>query len=64
MACYKCPECGYIYDESKGDPHEGFPAGTPLSDLPTDWACPDCAVRDKGDFVPSAKTDEGSHHHP
>ena len=47
---YQCPGCGYIYDESKGEPHEGFPAGTQWANIPDDWACPDCAVREKVDF--------------
>lgn len=52
MAEYKCPECGYRYDESIGDPHEGYAPGTPFDDLPEEFSCPDCAVRDKLDFVP------------
>lgn len=51
MAKYQCPDCGYTYDEVLGHPHEGFPPGTPWSQVPEDYACPDCAVRDKEDFV-------------
>lgn len=51
MAKYQCPDCGYAYDEVVGDPHEGFPAGTTWEKIPEDWSCPDCAVRDKIDFV-------------
>lgn len=51
MACYRCPGCGHVYDEQQGDPHEGFPPGTLWEQIPDDWACPDCAVRDKADFV-------------
>ncbi|MBT9166487.1 MAG: Rubredoxin-1 [Chloroflexi bacterium] len=51
MAKYQCPECGYTYDEVVGHPHEGFPAGTLWSQVPESWACPDCSVRDKVDFV-------------
>jgi rubredoxin len=47
---YRCPGCGYVYDERQGDPHEGFAPGTPWSQVPDDWACPDCAVREKPDF--------------
>jgi rubredoxin len=47
---YTCPACAYVYDEQAGDPHEGFPAGTAWSDVPDDWFCPDCGVRDKVDF--------------
>lgn len=48
--CYQCTDCGYVYDESKGCPDEGFPPGTSWDDIPENWACPDCAVRDKPDF--------------
>jgi rubredoxin len=48
---YRCPGCGYVYDEAKGHPREGYPAGTRWEDLPHDFACPDCAVREKPDFV-------------
>ncbi|WP_286811556.1 rubredoxin, partial [Marinobacter sp. UBA2678] len=51
MAKHQCPDCGYVYDEVVGDPHEGFPAGTTWEKIPEDWSCPDCAVRDKVDFV-------------
>jgi rubredoxin len=50
MAAYRCPGCDYTYDEAKGAPREGFPAGTAFSDIPDDWSCPDCAVREKVDF--------------
>lgn len=56
MARYQCPGCGYIYDEQRGDEHEGFRAGTRWEQVPEDWACADCAVRDKIDFV---KLDDG-----
>lgn len=59
MAHYQCTGCGYIFDEALGDEHEGYAPGTPWSDLPDDWPCPDCAVREKADFVPmgDGKTD-------
>jgi rubredoxin len=50
MSVYICPECGYEFDETCGDTHEGYPPGTPFSELPDDFACPDCAVRFKEDF--------------
>ena len=34
----------------RGHPHEGFPAGTPWSEIPADWVCPDCGVREQADF--------------
>lgn len=48
---YRCPGCGYIYVPQRGEPHEGFAPGTPWSAIPDDWACPDCVVREKVDFV-------------
>jgi len=47
---YQCPGCGYTYDESFGDDHEGYPPGFLFTDLPDDFVCPDCAVRYKEDF--------------
>lgn len=52
MSRYVCPSCDYVYDESVGDQHEGFPPGTPWSEVPDDWCCPDCGVREKVDFRP------------
>jgi rubredoxin-NAD+ reductase len=45
----ECLVCGFIYDEGKGDPKEGLPAGTRWEDVPDDWTCPDCGVG-KADF--------------
>ena len=47
----RCPGCGYTYDVVAGDQREGFPAGTAWVDIPDDWCCPDCGVRDKVDFL-------------
>lgn len=47
---HQCTDCGYVYDEREGCPHEGFPPGTRWAEVPDDWACPQCAVRDKVDF--------------
>ncbi len=51
MSRFQCPQCGYIYDEQHGCPHEGYPAGTPWSAIPEDFSCPECFVREKPDFV-------------
>jgi alkane 1-monooxygenase len=48
----RCPGCAYTYEVAAGDEHEGFAAGTAWADVPDDWCCPDCGVRDKVDFVP------------
>lgn len=44
MDRYKCTVCGYIYDPLKGDPENGYPAGTKFQDLPASWVCPECGV--------------------
>jgi alkane 1-monooxygenase len=51
----RCPGCGYTYEVEAGDEHEGFAAGTAWADVPDDWCCPDCGVREKIDFVPVEK---------
>ena len=55
MSAFRCPDpdCGYVYDEARGHPREGFPPGTPWSAVPDDWRCPDCGVEDKLDFEPA-----------
>jgi rubredoxin len=55
MSRYQCNGCGYVYDEAKGNAHEGFPPGTRWASIPEQWCCPDCGVREKPDF---AKLDE------
>lgn len=48
-AVYMCVVSGFVYDEAKGMPEDGIPAGTLWADLPADWTCPDCGVT-KEDF--------------
>ncbi|MCY7402694.1 MAG: rubredoxin [Nocardioides sp.] len=48
----RCPSCDYVYEVASGDEHEGFAAGTAWGDIPDDWCCPDCGVREKVDFMP------------
>ena len=50
MASFRCPGCGYTYNESQGNEFEGFPPGTKWEEVPEDWSCPECSVRDKMDF--------------
>lgn len=47
----RCPGCGYTYDVVAGEEREGFAAGTAWAQIPDDWCCPDCGVREKLDFV-------------
>lgn len=49
MKVWQCVVCGFVYDENKGIPEEGIPAGTRFEDIPEDWACPECGVG-KPDF--------------
>jgi rubredoxin len=55
MARYRCPGCRYIYDEARGDAHQGFAPGTRWERIPASWPCPDCAVNEKADFEPLAE---------
>ena len=50
MKAWQCIVCGYIYDESKGDPEHGIAPGTRWEDVPEGWECPDCGVS-MADFV-------------
>jgi rubredoxin len=52
LSAWRCPGCGYVYDEQAGNPREGFPPGTAWSEVPDDWHCPDCGIFDKVDFEP------------
>ncbi|HEX7840214.1 MAG TPA: rubredoxin [Kofleriaceae bacterium] len=52
MMRYRCPGCGYVYDEARGDAHQGFAPGTLWAQIPQAWCCPDCAVNEKADFKP------------
>ena len=53
----RCPGCGYTYEVAVGNELEGFAAGTAWADIPDDWCCPDCGVREKVDFVPLATSE-------
>ncbi|WP_020561037.1 rubredoxin [Thiofilum flexile] len=50
MKTWMCIVCGWVYEEEKGWPQDGIPAGTRWEDVPSDWHCPDCGVG-KDDFV-------------
>jgi len=39
----ECKICWYVYDPALGDPVWQIPPGTPFTDLPEHWACPNCA---------------------
>jgi rubredoxin len=47
----ECRICWHVYDPSKGDEYEQIPPGTPFTELPEHWRCPQCDA-DKGMFLP------------
>jgi len=49
MKTWMCVVCGLIYEEEKGWPEDGIPAGTAWDDVPADWLCPECGAG-KSDF--------------
>ena len=48
----RCPGCGYTYEVEAGNELEGFAAGTAWNDIPRDWCCPDCGVREAARLRP------------
>jgi flavin reductase (DIM6/NTAB) family NADH-FMN oxidoreductase RutF/rubredoxin len=40
---YECV-CGYVYDETVGDPERGIAPGTKWADVPEDYECPVCGA--------------------
>jgi rubredoxin len=46
---WMCLICGWIYDESIGDPEHGVAPGTAWDAVPLNWTCPECGAR-KEDF--------------
>jgi rubredoxin len=44
MGLYVCGICGYVYDPELGDAMADIPPGTPFTQLPEDWLCPDCGA--------------------
>ncbi|MCL2106819.1 MAG: rubredoxin [Oscillospiraceae bacterium] len=49
---YECGVCGYLYDETLGDPDFGIAPGTKWDELPDDFLCPFCGVG-KDEFSPA-----------
>jgi rubredoxin len=38
----ECGVCWSVYDPAEGDPVWQIPPGTPFSQLPEEWRCPNC----------------------
>ena len=41
---YVCDVCGYVYNETAGDPGNDIQPGTKWEDVPEDFLCPLCSV--------------------
>ncbi len=41
---YICDQCHFLYNEDRGEPHQGIPPRTHVQDLPKDWRCPNCGA--------------------
>lgn len=46
----ECKICWYVYDPAQGDEYWQIPPGTPFTQLPEHWTCPECDGR-KIDFM-------------
>jgi rubredoxin len=46
----ECKICWHVYDPVKGDEYWQIAAGTPFSQLPAHWTCPQCDSK-KIDFM-------------
>ena len=60
---FTCSICGFVYDESKGLPEAGIPAGTKFEDLPADFKCPICGAPKslfEGENAPAETTEESA----
>ena len=64
MKTWMCIVCGLIYEEEKGWPEDGIPAGTAWEDVPADWLCPECGAS-KAEFEIDRKSTRlnSSHRH-
>ena len=40
----ECRICWTIYDPAEGDVYWQIPAGTPFTELPPHWTCPNCSA--------------------
>ncbi len=38
----ECKICWHVYKPAEGDAYWQIPAGTPFSQLPDHWSCPNC----------------------
>ena len=65
MEKWVCVICGYVYDETAGDPDSGIAPGTKFEDIPADWVCPLCGLcRNNSPSAFHGFSDDVRHHHP
>lgn len=38
----ECRICWHVYDPAEGDPDTQIAPGTPFTELPEHWRCPEC----------------------
>jgi rubredoxin/molybdopterin converting factor small subunit len=62
MDRYQC-RCQYVYDPAIGDPTQGIPPGTPFTELPDSWVCPQCGLA-KSYFVKAVGKPTSEQGHP
>lgn len=44
MEQWICNMCGFVYDSNEGDLTQEIVPGTPFSELPEEWVCPECGA--------------------
>ncbi len=54
----QCKVCWHVYDPAEGCPEAGAEPGTPFSELPGSFTCPDCG-QPKEAFLPMDEDEEG-----
>jgi rubredoxin len=54
----ECKICWHVYDPDLGDDYWQIPPGTPFSELPDHWTCPNCDA-DKAGFMVLAEGRDG-----
>ena len=47
----ECKVCWHVYDPAEGDPVWQIAPGTPFSELPEHWTCPNCTMTKSGFLV-------------
>jgi len=47
----ECKVCWYVYEPAAGDDVWQIPPGTPWSELPAHWTCPNCSTTRDGFLI-------------